>query len=112
MPNSNFLSTVTEWIFTSSPRISDGENVSKRFADLYSHLHDGVTHFWYEKNDGTLRSAYGTLDMDIIERHGGAPDGDSGKKRPFCGVAYYFDLEKDGWRAFRVDRLREIDFGY
>ncbi len=83
-----------------------------RFNDLYDLLHEGIGHFWFIKRDGTLRSAYGTLVMDIIARHGGVPEDKEKEDRPFNGNVSYFALEKDAWRCFKADSIKEIDFHY
>ena len=104
--------TVAAWIRS---RTLDG-NLSggqiSRFNDLYGLLKEGVTHFWFRRSDGSLRSAYGTLDVTIIERHNGIPEGESRGERPFSGAVSYFDLEKDAWRSFKADSIQEIDFEY
>jgi hypothetical protein len=83
-----------------------------RFEDLYGLLKEGIAHFWFRKTDGSLRSAYGTLERSIIERHGGLPEGEERTARPFNGAVSYYDLEKDAWRSFRADSVQEVDFTY
>ena len=95
MSNGEFLLTVAAWIRsrTLDGNLSGGQ-ISRR------------------KSDGSLRSAYGTLDVTIIERHNGIPEGESRGERPFSGAVSYFDLEKDAWRSFKADSIQEIDFEY
>ena len=83
-----------------------------RFNDLYDLLQESVTHFWFRKADGSLRSAYGTLNMTIIERHNGVPEGEERNARAFSGAVSYYDLEKDAWRSFKADSIQEVDFSY
>lgn len=112
MSTDEFKSQVTGWIRS---RTADGDLAIKqisRFNDVYDLLHEGVAHFWFRKTDGSLRSAYGTLDMDIIGRHNGVPEGEERNGRPFNGTVSYFDLEKDAWRCFRADSVQEVDFEY
>ena len=112
MSNGEFLLTVAAWIRS---RTLDGNLAGgqiSRFNDLYGLLKEGVTHFWFRKSDGSLRGAYGTLDVTIIERHNGIPEGESRGERPFSGAVSYFDLEKDAWRSFKADSIQEIDFEY
>ena len=71
-----------------------------------------MTHFWFRKGDGSLRSAYGTLNMTIVERHHGVPEGEARRDKAFTGAVSYFDLEKDAWRSFKADSIQEVDFNY
>ena len=75
MEQTEFKKTVSDWI--RSQYVSSDESLRRtfRFNDVYDLLKEGITHFWFRKRDGSLRSAYGTLVMDIIARHGGIPDG-------------------------------------
>lgn len=107
-----FKAEVTAWIRSATRDNDLATSKILRFDDLYKALKEGITHFWYRKADGSLRSAYGTLDMGIIERHGGVPEGEEREGRPFNGTLSYYDLEKDAWRCFKVDLVQEIDFGY
>ena len=112
MNTDEFKSRIAGWIRS---RTTDGDLAMDRIArfnDLYDLLREGVTHFWFRKTDGSLRSAYGTLDMGIIERHGGVPEGEARSERAFSGAVSYYDLEKDAWRSFKADSVQEIDFEY
>ena len=107
-----FKSEVSNWIRS---RTTDGNLAMSqifRFNDLFDLLHEGVTHFWFRKSDGSLRSAYGTLNMTLIERHNGVPEEEERSGRPFSGAVSYFDLEKDAWRSFKADAVQEVDFSY
>lgn len=108
----DFKSEVSNWIRSRTTDRNLAMNQIFRFNDLYDLLREGVTHFWFRKSDGSLRSAYGTLDMEIIERHGGVPEGDERKERHFSGAVSYYDLEKDAWRSFKADSVQEVDFSY
>ena len=112
MSTEDFKTEVSFWIRS---RTGDGNLAMSqifRFNDLYDLLHEGVTHFWFRKSDGSLRSAYGTLNMTLIERHNGVPAGEERSSRPFSGAVSYFDLEKDAWRSFKADSVQEVDFSY
>lgn len=112
MSTEEFKNKISSWIRS---RTTDGELAMSqifRFNDLYDLLREGVTHFWFRKSDGSLRSAYGTLNMAIIERHNGVPEGDERSSRAFSGAVSYFDLEKDAWRSFKADSVQEVDFEY
>lgn len=108
----NVLREVSGWIRNRTPDASLAEKQISHFCTLYELLKEGIAHFWFRKTDGSLRSAYGTLDMSIIKRHGGVPQGDERNDRAFSGTVSYYDLEKDAWRCFKADSVQEIDFGY
>ena len=112
MSTEEFKTEISSWIRS---RTGDGNLAMSqvfRFNDLYELLREGVAHFWFRKADGSLRSAYGTLNVAIIERHNGIPEGEARSGRPFSGAVSYFDLEKDAWRSFRADSIQEVDFSY
>ena len=56
-------------------------------------------HFSYQKVNGTLREALGTLNQDLIPAN---------KKPKESSISYgsnlkYFDIEKDSWRSLVTD---------
>ena len=71
------------------------------------YLKRGVIRFTYLKHDGTWREARGTLNPDIIPPSK-APTGvqqaliDAGLAQPNYKSVAYYDLDKEGWRAFDV----------
>ena len=79
-------SQVAGWIRSRTMDGSLAVDQIRRFNDAYGLLHQGVAHFWFRKTDGSLRSAYGTLDMDIIGRHNGVPEGEERNGRAFNKV--------------------------
>ena len=72
--------------------------------DLYrltKRMRAGVVRFAYEKTDGTLRKAWGTLhDVAATVKGTGRPDDGHTVK--------YYDTETDGWRSFKVENLIAI----
>ncbi len=57
--------------------------------------------FYFQKVDGSLREAYGTLMSDRIPETKGEK-----KTNDTCQV--YFDTEKDEWRCFKKANLVKI----
>ena len=112
MERAQFKKTVSDWIRSQYASSDESLRRTFRFNDVYDLLTEGITHFWFRKRDGSLRSAYGTLVMDIIARHGGIPEGEKREERSFNGNVSYSDLEKDEWRCFKADSIQEIDFDY
>lgn len=68
--------------------------------ELRARLREGAVKFAFRKKDGTLRLAYGTLDMSKVpdEKH---PKGGTASPK----VMPFFDLDKFEWRSVSVDQL-------
>lgn len=65
---------------------------------LTKRMRAGVVRFAYEKTDGTLRHAAGTLQ--------GIADAVKGNGAPDSGNTFrYMDVEAGGFRSFRVENL-------
>lgn len=64
------------------------------------------------KADGELRKLVGTRNASIIQQHGYKYKNSSDKSRvkqdENNGIVRIFDVEKNGWRSFRVDRFKKI----
>lgn len=68
---------------------------------LTKRMRAGVVRFAYEKADGTLRKAAGTLhEVAALVKGTGRPDDGRTVK--------YYDVEADGWRSFKVENLIAI----
>lgn len=68
---------------------------------LTKRMRAGVVLFAYEKADGSLRKASGTLhDVAATVKGTGRPDDGQTVK--------YYDVEADGWRSFKVENLVTI----
>ncbi len=67
---------------------------------LIRRMRAGVVSFAYEKTDGTLRRAKGTL-RDVAALIKG-----TGKETP--STVRYYDLEAVGFRSFRIENLITI----
>ena len=65
---------------------------------LTKQMRAGIVRFAYEKTDGTLRKAIGTLKdtAALVKGTGHLDDG--------CTVRY-FDIEASGWRSFKVENF-------
>lgn len=64
-------------------------------------MRNGICHFVYEKKDGSLREAWGTLNKSLVEKHTNG----NGVSRECYATTAYFDTEKGGWRSFRWENL-------
>lgn len=61
----------------------------------------GVVTFWYQKTDGSVRKAQGTL-RDLPA---GATLGGKKMTKPSYRTMAYFDVEKKSFRRFRIENL-------
>lgn len=78
-------------------------NIMKKvtITELKEMLKNGQVKFQYKKNDGSVRTAVGTLKSSMITRK---PSGGQNKVKD-AGYTSYFDVEKDAWRCFAESRL-------
>lgn len=60
-----------------------------------------VVRFCYQKLDGSIRFAIGTLQSDAVR----ANTTGTGIPKRFMGMFAYLDLEKMAWRGFKEERL-------
>lgn len=81
------------------------EKRSKELAKLRRKLKAGVVEFTYKKKDGSLRKAKGTLKDSLLPE---TDKEDERKKNLSKECFYYFDLDRDDWRAFRRDLFVEV----
>lgn len=65
---------------------------------LTKRMRAGIVRFAYEKADGTLRKAVGTL-ADTAARVTGTGRSDDGR------TVKYYDVEANGWRSFKVENF-------
>lgn len=70
-------------------------------TELKEMLCKGQVKFQYKKNDGSVRTAVGTLKSSMITRK---PYGGQNKVKD-AGYTSYFDVEKDAWRCFAESKL-------
>lgn len=96
-------------IVNSLEMLETGINTSV-LKELCEQLCDSIAHFRFVKKDGTERWAWGTRNLEIIERHLGLSDSDEQRRKaPPSGVLTYFDMEKGAWRSFCLDGLKEVE---
>lgn len=65
---------------------------------LTKRMRGGIVRFVYQKTDGTLRTAFGTLQnaADLVKGAARAADG---------RTVRYYDVEAAGWRSFRGENF-------
>lgn len=73
-------------------------------AQLIELLKVQVVDFAFEKVDGSIRQASGTLMPEAIESFVGPSTGSS-NKTPNPDVVVYFDIDAQAFRSFRKDKF-------
>ena len=82
--------------------LSEALQIAWRNAKLKNVLHQKIAHFYFQKTDGTIREAWGTLVEDRLPQTQG-----TGRKQSDT-VQVYFDTEKEEWRCFKKINLIQI----
>ena len=68
-------------------------------------LKDGVVSLKFEKKDGSIREMNATLKEDVVIPYEKKTDKE---KKVSKDVMAVFDIDKQEWRSFRLDSLKEI----
>ena len=89
------------WQFVKRNGLSMSEAMKRAWANmkLKVALKQRIVKFYFQKVDGSLREAYGTLKENIIP----ATSGDNRKRNDTVQV--YFDTEKQEYRCFKKANL-------
>ena len=91
------------WFFVRKYGFSLSQALRQSWAlyHLKAAMQKRVVKFYFQKVDGSLREAYGTLMSDRIPAT-------KGKKKTNDTCQVYFDTEKDEWRCFKKANLVRI----
>ena len=82
--------------------MSEALKVAWRNAKLKARLYMGIVKFYFQKVDGSIREAYGTLNENQVP-----PTAGSDRRRNDT-VQVYYDTEKGEWRCFKKANLLRI----
>ena len=93
------------WRFWRTTRQAFAEclKLAWRNFNLKRRMASEVVRFYFQKVDGSLREAWGTLRSDIVPTVSG---NDTRKKSETVQV--YFDTEKNEWRCYKLLNLAAI----
>ena len=84
-----------------TPASTPGTSIPQASIDeLKSKLKQGPVRFAFRKKDGSLRLAYGTLDLDKIPASNHPKGGEASPK-----ILPFYDLEKFAWRSVQIGQL-------
>ena len=101
----NVIAKAVQFVNNFNMDINDAVRKGIMLEQLKSRMLNGeLVKFKYMKVDGTIRSATGTLHLDVVAANTIA----TGTYRKPQGTFCYIDLESFGWRSFKEERLIEI----
>lgn len=82
--------------------MSEALRVAWRNFILKKRMLEGIVKFYFQKVDGTIREAYGTLSTRFTPVTLGCT------RRSNDTVQTYFDTEKQDWRCYKIANLLKI----
>lgn len=85
--------------------MSDALKTAWLNVKLRMKMYGGIAKFYFQKVDGSIREAYGTLNGGMMPETAGA---DNRKKNDT--VQPYFDTEKGEWRCFKKANIIRIAY--
>ena len=78
--------------------LSAALKVAWRNAKLKIEMAVRIVKFYFQKVDGTIREAYGTLNSRLVPQTGG-------NRRKNDTIQVYYDTERQEWRSFKKANL-------
>ena len=83
--------------------------VEKNYHSLMEYLRWNTVKVNFEKADGTIREMCCTLKKDLIPPPDKDPVNQKKVREINEEVIVVWDLEKEAWRSFRLDRLNSME---
>lgn len=99
----NVMTLAWQFIKRNGLSLSEAMTIAWRNIKLRKAMTEKICKFYFQKVDGSIREAYGTLSERLIPSH---TDGDGRKKNDTVQV--YFDTEKQAWRSYKKANLMRI----
>ena len=93
------------WLFVKKNGYTLSEALKVAWANVKLHaaMQTRIVKFYFQKVDGTIREAFGTLKSSILP-----PAKESGRTpNPTCQV--YYDTEKEAYRSFKKANLVRVE---
>ena len=91
----------TAWVFVKEFGFTMSEALKQAWMQfkLRARMLKGIVKFYFMKADGSVRKAYGTL-LNVPAT--------KGMRGPQKGCQTYYDVEKNEWRCYRIERLLSV----
>lgn len=84
--------------------------IDKSREEMINELKNGIVFVVFEKSDGTMRAMRATLKSDLLPQRPPAPEGEPARapRKTNEAVIAVFDMEKNEFRSFRIDRIQSF----
>lgn len=102
---SQIMSQAWQFVKRNGYGLSEALKMAWRNFKLRVEMNQRIVKFYFQKVDGSIREAFGTLAERMIPATSG---GDGRKKNDTVQV--YFDTEKQEWRCFKKANLINVVF--
>lgn len=102
---SNVMTAAWQFVKNNGYTMSEALKCAWRNIKLQAAMRTRIVKFHFQKIDGSIREAFGTLAERIVP----ATNGTSGRKVN-NSVQTYFDTEKHEWRCFKKANLIDVVF--
>lgn len=99
---STIMNLAWQFVKKNGMSMSDALRVAWQNYKLHSAMMSRIVKFYFQKVDGSVREAYGTLKADMLPA-----TGESGRK-PNPTVQVYFDTERQAFRCYKKANLLSI----
>lgn len=102
---SNIMQTAWQFVKRNGMTISEVLKTAWRNFKLRIAMKSRIVKFYFQKVDGTIREAYGTLAAALIP-----PTSDGNPRQKNDTVQVYYDTEREAWRCFKRANLISVNF--
>lgn len=99
----DIMQTAWQFVKRNGMTLSDALKTAWRNFKLRVAMKSRIVKFYFQKVDGTIREAFGTLAERLIPATSGEDN-----RRKNDTVQTYFDSEKQAWRCFKKANLINI----
>lgn len=100
----DIMSLAWQFVKRNGMTIADALRIAWRNFKLKSAMYNGIVKFYFQKVDGTIREAYGTLKTELLP----PIQGEDNRKRNDT-VQVFYDTEKQEWRSYKKANLVSIN---
>ncbi len=95
----NIMTLAWGFVRRNGMNISEALKLAWRNFKLKARMYQGIVKFYFQKVDGSIREAYGTLASHLVTETKCAD------RRSNPTVQTYFDTEKGEWRCYKIANL-------